>query len=364
MGFLITAGGSLLSRDGGEGPDPLEAPWSAIDRDAARTGCPASSVRTTFGNFVADRASPDTGLSRGCFVVSRDELEMLRTMSARDWLRPHDRTLITAGSIRVGRDFVLEIGPSAVPLHDVLPLDGAKPPFRVLVLRDRWRIEELLLLRPLVLIVGPSRRAGTTAASFRASDAEVAVRIVAGPDEEEAFLASAEAAEWQPILRLTPDVVADGATAPLFRALVLADAMCSVPLARDASSGTPGPGLTLVQEAGFDASRDARGFDPALLSIPNARHDAVISHRLALRLADRLRAGRDGGAMVWATEEAANYAARVRNVAVDLSTLPRFVGDHDEAEGRRGLLRFSATTDPAERVRRMLRQQEVARGPS
>ena len=304
------------------------------------------------------------------WVVAADRWESFLPLSDADlgrivalfsgvWIVRSTRAIVRGGNVDLIPGYVLRFGPLDIPLPRNLPLDAGRWPFRVTVLVEGWRIEELCWFKPLVYYAAyrsPAVHAqlGHSIASlleFGRYDGHIHVltdlsdenlrRAVPGlardrltvqflaPTDFVGFVASKYAIvehqpawQHQPVLFLDPDIVINAGLRDMLVEIAVGDHIAA-PIERVGPMRTwPSVGASLIQRDGHDP-RFADGFNAGTLGIPN-----LAAHADTLRLIRRVilnilqTDGRD--ALAWVDQEVANYVS-FRVGHVDTASISRFV---------------------------------------
>ena len=310
------------------------------------------------------------------------ELGHIVTLLSNEWIVRSTRRVVHPWQVNLGPDHTLRLGELAVPLARSLPLVAADFPFRFNLLVEGWRIEEILLFKPLIFYAAYSSPAVhnqlllslESLAEFGRYNGHVHVltdltverlreavpalpaeRLSVQPMQPRDFagwvaskyciLEHAPAWKFQPLCFLDPDVVINANLRPLLVEMALADAV-TAPLEDVGPQRTwPPVGGTLLQRDGREA-RFARGFNAGTLGIPNLRaHETTL--RLIRRIIENLLKQEGRVSLEWVDQEVANYVSFVQ-ARVDTASVARFIrfgAPHDsETPGPlTGLVHFWAT---------------------
>jgi hypothetical protein len=318
------------------------------------------------GKYLA--ASPDGTLNyidtdhektSSFFLVSTEDLDLLEDLKQHQWLVKSTRVLLDKESITLGSGGILKVGSFEIPLAHNLPFDRSNYPFRLTVLVDGWRIEELFLYKPLIYFVAAkdentldqlylcleslSKIAefdgqiliftdrtseqihekvpwfGTdriTVVQIAASDW---VGFVAG---KYCILEQALAYECQPIAYMDPDIIFNADLKPLLFEMAVAGRITAPVETFSKLSEKPSVGANLFLKDNV-ATGDTYGFNAGTLGIPNLR-----DHRHSLDLIRRVILnylsinGRN--AFRWVDQESANYVS-YKIVHVDTNIISKYV---------------------------------------
>ena len=314
--------------------------------------------------------------------ISDNELGALVTLLSNEWIIRSSRQVIHPWQVALGPDHTLRLGELLVPLARNLPLVAADFPFRFNLLAEGWRIEEILLFKPMVFYAAYNSPAVhnqlmlslQSLAEFGRYNGNVHVltdlsvkrlreavpalpaeRLTVQPLEPRDFagwvaskyciLEHAPAWKFQPLCFLDPDVVINANLRPMLVAMALADSVTAPLEDVGPLRSWPPVGGTLLQRDGREA-RFARGFNAGTLGIPNLRaHEATL--RLIRRIIENLLKQEGRASLEWVDQEVANYVSFVQ-AKVDTASVSRFIrfgAPHDsETPGPlTGLIHFWAT---------------------
>lgn len=320
--------------------------------------------------------------------ATQADLDALRLVLSSSWLVRSSGAEVERPTL--GQYFRLHVGGLEVDLRHQLPFDLAEWPYRLTLLRDGWRIEQIVQYRPLVYyaafgrpeiteqfaisvrsliefgcyrgpIVVLSDHAPDDLARFLPAEdlARVAV-IPFEPRDRPGFLAARYilldwpgGRQFQPLLYVDTDIIFDSDVTPMLHAIAMSDRI-AVPLEpMSPLAVNAGSGAALLQRdlcsPGFLA-----GFNSGTLGIPN-----LPSHATSLRLIRRivmnhsLMHGRE--ALPFGDQEVANYVS-YRLAHFDTGLISRFVrySGHDASTlARCGLVHFWLVPGSADRVQAM-----------
>jgi hypothetical protein len=336
-------------------------------------------------------------------LITAEDLRHLRFILGNQWLIRSSRRICEAGAVALRPGFALWCGDLILDLCENLPLrisrttaaDPDDTPFlSAWVVRDRWKLDEILLYRPLVFYVAfgaeeyfeqvtwsmeSLRRFGNydgnTLLITNESDeyahgfvpasllSGFAVHRCAAGDAIDFNAARYRIIDWpdgarfQPLLYVDGDVAFNADVRPMMAALALTDRISAIResghLATEASLGS-----VLLREDGCDPG-DARGFNAGQLGIPNlAKAGDVL--RLILDSVTTLRRLGYVTPHNWFDQPVANYVA-FKLGGFDLETLSRFgtvgrAGMERDASHRTGLVHFW----PAGRAKCQVMQTYIA----
>ncbi len=443
--FFLTTHGTLLVR--GEGGRPAHRTLrdiTGVDALLAVEGDIAA-LRQRFEQFVLDQVPPPVaavidGLgpvtlhvdaARGLVTLARDgatlsagiaggsvvwtdaapnawerllplaeaEMGQLVALHSNQWILGTTGTLVHPWEVALAPDHALRLGPLAIPLARNLPLLGTDFPFRFPVLVDGWRLEEVLLFKPLLftaaygspavhqqlfLLLASLHEFGRYAGHVHVlTDLSLerlheAVPALApertsvqalSPRDFPGYVASKycileHGPAWghQPVCFLDPDTVVNASLRPMLVAMACARTLTAPLEDVGPLRSWPPVGATLLQRDNREA-RFARGFNAGTLGIPNLRaHETTL--RLIRRIIANLLMQEGRAALEWVDQEVANYVSFV-HAPVDTAAISRFVrhgAPHDsETPGPlTGLVHFWAT-GKADRHELMARYVDVLR---
>jgi hypothetical protein len=344
--------------------------------------CVTLSLQGQFLAAYADgRIVPDANLEdwQGFLPIAQPELETLRQILRNDWVIRSSGALVHAGDIALENWYTLRVGGLKLDLRYQLPFDAAEWPFRLTVLNEGWRIEQLCLYRPLIYFTAFGNP--TAIAQFLASvrslieigrysgdllvltdqapDAIVAnlppmapgrLRThPAAPSDFIGFVASRYrileipwAAQFQPVMYMDTDVVFDAGVEPMLRAVACADRIAAPLEPFSPLRTTPSVGSGLLE---LDACTPgfAVGFNGGTMGIPN-----IPAHAATLRLIRTImvnHAAINGrAAFAWVDQEVANYVSfRLAHFCRAIDPFVRYGGWEDtepSTDGRVGLVHF------------------------
>lgn len=368
---------------------PVLAQIVALDRfgpvqigRAVDQRCVTLSWRGQFLSAFADGrivTSADCGDWEGFLPVSEAELDILRHILANDWVIRSSGALVRAGDVALGNWYTLRIGELKLDLRYQLPFDAADWPFRLTVLREGWRIEQLCLYRPLIYFAAYRNPAvmGQLYASIRSlielgqycghilalteqEPDEISAnlpRMAPGhfqayhvaPSDFAGFVASKYkildipwAAQFQPVMFMDPDILFDAAVEPMLCTVARSDRITAPMEPFSPLRTAPGAGSGLLQLDGC-APGFAVGFNAGTLGIPN-----IPAHAATLRLVRTIivnHAALHGRtAFSWVDQEVANYVSfRLAHFGPAINPFVRYGGWPDtepSTDGRVGLVHF------------------------
>ncbi len=311
------------------------------------------------------------------------DLGQIVQLASNIWIVRSTHALVKGWQIEFAPGFVLRLGPIDIPLPANLPFDARTWPFRLGLLVDGWRVEELCLYRPMVFYTSyrsPAVHAQLflsirSLLEFGKYDGHVHVLTdlahdalcgsVDGLDRDRATVQRLAPSDWpgfvmskycilehdpawqhQPVAYLDPDIVINADIRPMLIEMALSDHITAPTEDVGPMRTWPSVGASLIQRDGYDP-RYARGFNAGTLGIPNLHAHAHTLRQIRRIIANILASdGREH--LAWVDQEVANYVSfRVANF--DTTTLNRFVrygAPHDsEIPGiLSGLVHFWATS--------------------
>jgi hypothetical protein len=328
-------------------------------------------------NIAHDRAKANEW--ENLMPLTQHDLSVLRGVAENAWVVRSTGAVVAKRTAALRGGFTLRAGDLSVDLRYQTPFEGSALPYRLRLLRDGWRIDELCLLRPLVVMTAfrtPAvveqmllslqslreiahfdgnvllltdaapqllhrRLSGrdaqrTTIITVAASDA------VAGAASRYALLDWPDIRRFQPILCVDPDIVFDADITEMLAAIAASDRIAAPVERQSLQRNSPALGMSLLQQDGAQP-RLVPGFSTAVLGIPN-----VLEHRDTLAQIRRVivnRCDRFGrNEPVWLEQEAANYVA-YRTGSVDTHLITRCLRTIDATQAAHvtaghGLLRF------------------------
>ena len=335
------------------------------------------------------------------------DLDFLLALSKDRWIIKSTRALVEPGAIGLGQAFSLNIGPLSIPLNYNLPFEQKHAPFRFTVLSEGWKINEILLFRPLIyyLAFGEdnvfqqlsySLISLSLAAQYRgkvwvysdkdAGEIHRAMHWMA-PDQLTAkpliasdwvgFVAGKyciledEAADaYQPVVYMDPDIIYNADIQPMLIAMAVSEKMTAPLESFSGLEHAPSVGAALLQHdhehPGF-----ASGFNCGTIGIPNLpsqRHHL----RLIRRLICNILGQRGRSALHWVDQEVANYVSykMAHFETHEISTYVRYGFEGPPpvpTEPLSGLVHFWGIARPGrpqvmrDYLDRVLKRQEAAR---
>ena len=330
------------------------------------------------GRAEENRGSVDVWES---FVACSDEdLDIIAMILKSLWILKSSRRIIDGATLTSGENYALVLGGLHIPLAHNLPFDLGQLPFRLLVLVDGWRIDELVLYKPLIyyLAFGDDNVFEQLAISLQSLielghyKGDVLVfsdrshEAIAGENPwlppDRLHVASKPAKDWvgfvagkyciieekqaygyQPVIYMDPDIIYEDMNAEdLLVSVAVANRLCAPlePFSRLADS--PAVGATLLQ-LDHAEPRFACGFNGGTIGIPN-----LPAHRHTLELIRRIISNYSSmngrGVFKWVDQEAANYVSyKIAHFDTrEMSQFVRFSSTHSPVavEPRRGAIHF------------------------
>ncbi len=357
------------------------------------------------GQIVTGADLPDW---EGFLPVSAAELDMLRGFLSNDWIIRSTGTLVRAGSVALQNWYTLRLGELQLDLRYQLPFDPAQWPFRLTVLKDGWRIEQLCLYRPLVyftvfkhptilsqfaisarslieqgeyggeVLVITDRPREEVVANLPPMAAGQLHVVHLAPHDQAGFVAARFkildldwTAQFQPIIYTDADVVFDTAIEPMLCAVARSDQL-SAPLEPfSPMRSAPCAGSGLIQLEGLSPGF-AVGCNFGTIGIPNLpAHAATLRLMRTIMMTHAALHGRT--ALGWLEQEVANYVAfRLAAFGPAVNPFVRYGGWPDtepSTDGRVGLVHFWPALDAQaklaamESYRRQIDAAIAAAGP-
>jgi hypothetical protein len=276
--------------------------------------------------------------------VAKTDLDVLRGIIGNSWVVRSSGAFVAQNEVRLDVWFALKFGGLSVDLRYQLPFDLTSWPFRLIVLRDAWKIEAVCLFRPLVyftaycdpavvqqlyesirslidigcyagaVLVFTDRDASEIARNVPQVPADQLSVYRTEPTDLAGFVSSKYAildipwaAQFQPILFCDPDVVFDADVAPMLYALARSDRIAApaeeyAPMRSAASAGSG-----LLQLDGCSPGLRV-GFNAGTLGIPNlAAHGATL--RLIRTIIINHSDDKGRQQLGWIDQEVANYVS-------------------------------------------------------
>lgn len=309
-----------------------DAPIRLFTTPAERPGTVNIRAQARRLSARADGRLAETGSNGGWemfLVLSDSQLAMLRLLRANHWVRRSTGRRVSPADIVARPGFLLAIGRDILRMPHDLPVaeenaDGASPAPLTLFF-DGWRIEELVLYRPLVFVVAfgdpgifelmtlcirslvaGGRYDGDILVIGDRSHAELIELLPEIPAERlHAYQLRAgnfieycaaryclpdwlDAARYQPFLYVDVDVMFDRPLQPFLQRLVLQSKICAQaePFARLAAHAASG--ARLIKQDRLKVG-DTPGFNSGIIGIPSlVPHGRTLRriHELVFRYAD------------------------------------------------------------------------------
>jgi hypothetical protein len=332
--------------------------------------------------------------------LSEDDMKFLALIREHRWIIKSSREVVPAGAARLGEDHSLLLGGIAIPLGYNMPFDTSRAPFRLTVLLDGWRIEEIILLRPLIYYValGEDHILSQLYTSLNSLgeigdyDGQVLVFtdrgqreiVAAAPGLQPAQLSAVKlpASDWvgyvagkysileqqaayayQPVVYMDPDIVFNANVQPMLVDMAVSERLTAPIEEFSTLAHNPSVGASLLQLDNAQP-RYMCGFNGGTIGIPNLPH-----HRHTVQLIRRIIRnylaikGRQG--LRWVDQEVANYVSyKIANF--DLSQVSKYVRYGDARAAAMlgpltGLVHFWPIHDRQERAAGMLRYLNLLR---
>lgn len=287
---------------------------------------------------------PEASLWEEFLPIAETELGLFQEMRRSDWIIKSTRQIVSGSSIAIGDNFTLRIGSLTLPLNYNLPLDRVHAPFRYVVLLDGWRIDEIILFKPLlyylafgqdnvfeqlslsleslgraaaftgqVLVFTDRRPEAIQALAAWLKPEQIIVRHIPAVDwvgfvaGKYCILEEESAYAFQPVVYMDPDIIYDADLSPLLTAMACATRLTAPIEEFSGLEHAPSVGATLLQ-LDHERPRFAVGFNCGTLGIPN-----LPMHRHTLELVRKVicnfTAQRGRSALHWVDQEAANYVS-------------------------------------------------------
>jgi hypothetical protein len=276
--------------------------------------------------------------------LTYEELIFIKFIRQNKWIVKSTHRIIDYEKIEIGAGPVLNIDDSCVPIAYNLPFDQSNAPFRFVILKDGWKIDEIILFRPLVYYCafGDENVLGQLFASLRslaelASYDEHVLVFTDRPRQEicerapwisqdKLLVKNVDAHDWvgyvagkyqildvdeaggfQPLAYMDPDIVFNAAATTWLIPMAVSERL-TAPLESTRSLATaPSVGATLLQ-LDNEQPRFACGFNCGTIGIPN-----LAKHRPTLELVRRIIVNYSSlngrGALSWVDQEVANYVS-------------------------------------------------------
>ena len=320
--------------------------------------------------------------------LSQADLDALQLILRSSWVVRSSGELVERAAC--GRFFNLKLGSLTVDVRSQVPLDLTDWPFRLTLLRDGWRIEQICQYRPLIyytafgsddilqqfaisvsslirfgqyqgpiLLLTDRTRAELAALLPPENLARVAI-MPFRPSDRPGFLAARylivdwlEGWQFQPLLYVDADIVFDRDVAPMLHAIATSDRIAApvelqTTLARHVASGA-----SLMQRDQISPGYMA-GFNSGTLGIPNLRHHAS-TLRLIRQIIMNHSVIHGRTSLPFVDQEVANYVSfRLAHVdTVLVSRYVRYGGENADIHNRCGLFHFWMVAGAANRAQAM-----------
>jgi hypothetical protein len=273
-----------------------------------------------------------------------DDLDFLETLMANQWILKSRRTLVSGASVSLGDDYALQVAGITIPLAFNFPFERRNAPFRFIILLEGWRIDELILFRPMIYYLAFGREnvfqqlnlsleslikighydgqvliftdrshehicrenpwLNPGRLEIGAIPARDWVGFVAGKycilEDERAYL-------YQPVVYMDPDIIYNTDTKSFLIEMAVSDRMTAAIEVFSGLEHAPSVGATLLQ-MDHQQPRFACGFNGGTIGIPN-----LPAHKHTLELIRRIITNflsiRGRSAFLWVDQEAANYVS-------------------------------------------------------
>jgi hypothetical protein len=237
--------------------------------------------------------------------ISQADIDLLRAAATSDWVIRSTCQRVRANDIAMQLWYGLRVGDLQLDLRFHLPFDEAHWPFRLPVVRDHWKTDQLCLYRPLVFYTAFRSQAvleqlylsirslleigrydgDVMVLSERGKD-EIASNIPMlpperlwvlhyEPDDFTGYVAAKYAIlDWeptwkfQPLVFLDPDIIVDAPIEPMLCALAVSDRMAAPIEHFSRLCTSPSVGASLLQLDNC-SPRYSAGFNCGTLGIPN-----------------------------------------------------------------------------------------------
>lgn len=346
------------------------------------------------GRIVTGADLPDW---EGFLPISPAELDLLRQILANDWIIRSSGALVRSDAVALQHWYTLRIGDLKLDLRDQLPFDAVHWPFRLTVLQDGWRIEQLCLYRPLVyftvfkdptvlrqfylsicsllelgrycgrILLITDRPRDEILANLPSSVAGQLDLVHLAPHDQAGFVAARFkildldwATRFQPVMYIDADVVCDTAIEPMLCAVARSDQL-SAPLEPfSPMRSAPCAGSGLIQLEGLSPGF-AVGCNFGTVGIPNLQVHAV-TLRLIRTIMMTHAALHGRTALGWLEQEVANYVSfRLTPFGPAVNPFVRYGGwpnTEPSTDSRVGLVHFWPALDAQAKLAAMQRYRQ------
>jgi hypothetical protein len=329
------------------------------------------------GSIQEDRTS--AGAWEALLPCSDDDLDLLDKLSMSRWILKSDRSMIVGASMKLGDQYSIEIGHIRIPLRFNFPFDRRAYPFRLVILLEGWRIDELILFNPMIYYLAFGQEhvfqqlnlSLQSLAQVGRYDGHVLVftdRTKAEITKEAPWLPPEKidvsyipATEWvgfvagkyciveeekshshQPVVYMDPDIIYNTDVKSFLIEMAVSDRITSPLELFSGLEHAPSVGATLLQ-LDHAQPRFACGFNCGTIGIPNIpahKHTLLLIRQIITNFLD-IR-GRE--AFRWVDQEAANYVSyKIAHFDTNhISRCVRYGFEHTKTplEPRSGLVHF------------------------
>jgi hypothetical protein len=273
-----------------------------------------------------------------------DDLDLLQTLKGSDWIIKSTRALISGKDIRLTEDFTLQLGETRIPLAYNLPLDRRNFPFRLVVLLEGWRIDELILFKPMIFYLAFGREnvfqqlnlsleSLARVGRYRGKvllftdrehnqicqdnpwldPAQLEIGCIPAQDwvgyvaGKYCILEEERAYSYQPVVYMDPDIIYNTDTKSFLIEMAVSERITAAIETFSGLEHAPSVGATLLQ-MDHQQPRFACGFNCGTIGVPN-----LPGHKHTLELIRRIISNflsiRGRSAFLWVDQEAANYVS-------------------------------------------------------
>ncbi len=323
--------------------------------------------------------------------MSRQDVLDVLHLASHDWIIGSTSLVVKRQDISLGREYGLRIGPLALDLRYNLPFVAAArsaPPashdatadlLSAIVFVDGWRVEKIVLYRPMIFLTAFTSAAYIMQASMCIASIiefgkyrgdfhvltdyprETFLEAIPSLDPDRLTVQSIGPRDWvgyvaakycvleepaaythQPLLFLDPDIVADADLNPMLSAIAMSPRIMAPMEDWHLLAKVESVGAALIRRAGC-APGLTFGFNGGTIGIPNLSSHGYVLEAIRTVIANYLEiGGRDG--FQWADQEVANYVAFAVG-GFDTATLLRYVrygweGEEFLTSRRIGLVHF------------------------
>jgi hypothetical protein len=278
-------------------------------------------------------------------AVSDDDLDLLEVIMKSQWIVRSSRALVPGSSITLGKDYSLLVDDLELPLAYNLPFDRTNYPFRLTILKDGWRIDELVLYKPLIyyLAFGESSnvfeqlslslQSLATIGKFSGdvmiftdrpaediareakwfSPDRILTKYIPATDwigfvaGKYCIIEEPRAYAYQPVVYMDPDIIYNTNANSFIIEMAISDRLTAPLELFSPLEHAPSVGASLLQLDNAQP-RFACGFNGGTIGIPNLekhRHTLALIRRIILNFLSI----RGRNAFPWVDQEAANYVS-------------------------------------------------------